>query len=94
MIYVAVQQLYYKGDNKGHVNLSQKKDVDKVVDSFDIEDLGNKEVYCRCWRSKKVGNKILELHAKYALVRKVINPSNFFGIINRFGIIVEIRHTL
>ncbi|XP_064094517.1 CDGSH iron-sulfur domain-containing protein 1-like [Macrobrachium nipponense] len=35
------------------VNLSIRKEDAKVVDSFDIEDLGNKAVFCRCWRSKK-----------------------------------------
>ncbi|XP_071952781.1 CDGSH iron-sulfur domain-containing protein 2 homolog A-like [Antedon mediterranea] len=29
------------------------KDKDKIVDSFDVEDLGNKTCFCRCWRSKK-----------------------------------------
>ncbi|XP_033097089.1 CDGSH iron-sulfur domain-containing protein 2 homolog A-like [Anneissia japonica] len=28
-------------------------DKDKVVHSFDVEDLGNKTCFCRCWRSKK-----------------------------------------
>ncbi|KAG1962268.1 CDGSH iron-sulfur domain-containing protein 1 isoform X2 [Pimephales promelas] len=35
------------------VNLTVKKDSPKVVHSFDMEDIGNKAVYCRCWRSKK-----------------------------------------
>jgi len=35
------------------VNLCHKKDCDKVVDSVDIEDLGDKAVFCRCWKSKK-----------------------------------------
>ncbi|XP_012679841.1 CDGSH iron-sulfur domain-containing protein 1 isoform X1 [Clupea harengus] len=38
---------------KGHVNLTVKKDSSKVVHSFDMEDIGSKAVYCRCWRSKK-----------------------------------------
>ncbi|TRY55867.1 hypothetical protein DNTS_029118 [Danionella cerebrum] len=38
---------------KSKVNLDLKKDNPKVVDAFDIEDLGDKAVYCRCWRSKK-----------------------------------------
>lgn len=39
--------------NKQVVNPTIKKDEPKVVDSLDVEDLGNKSVFCRCWRSKK-----------------------------------------
>ncbi|KAJ6651244.1 hypothetical protein lerEdw1_021158 [Lerista edwardsae] len=35
------------------VNLQIQKDNPKVVHAFDMEDLGDKAVYCRCWRSKK-----------------------------------------
>lgn len=35
------------------INLNIKKDISKVVDNIDVEDLGNKAVFCRCWRSKK-----------------------------------------
>ncbi|XP_063047785.1 CDGSH iron-sulfur domain-containing protein 1 [Engraulis encrasicolus] len=38
---------------KPKVNLELQKDNPKVVHAFDIEDLGDKAVYCRCWRSKK-----------------------------------------
>ncbi|XP_076044277.1 CDGSH iron sulfur domain 2 [Oratosquilla oratoria] len=37
----------------GKVNPSVKKNEPKVVDMVDIEDIGNKAVFCRCWRSKK-----------------------------------------
>ena len=36
------------------MNLSVKKDVNKVVDTVDIEDITEKAVFCRCWRSKNV----------------------------------------
>lgn len=36
------------------VNTSISKDSPKVVHSFDMEDIGSKAVYCRCWKSKKV----------------------------------------
>lgn len=39
---------------KAMVNPSIQKDNPKVVHAFDVEDLGDKAVYCRCWRSKKV----------------------------------------
>ncbi|KAM4732528.1 CDGSH iron-sulfur domain-containing protein 1 [Anableps anableps] len=38
---------------KGHVNTCFSKDSPKVVHSFDMEDIGTKAVYCRCWKSKK-----------------------------------------
>ncbi|XP_038651601.1 CDGSH iron-sulfur domain-containing protein 1-like isoform X2 [Scyliorhinus canicula] len=37
----------------GRVNKVINKDVAQVVDSFDIEDLGDKTAFCRCWRSDK-----------------------------------------
>ncbi|XP_043212639.1 CDGSH iron-sulfur domain-containing protein 1-like isoform X1 [Amphibalanus amphitrite] len=37
----------------GCVNLCHKKECEKVADSVDMEDLGDKAVFCRCWRSKK-----------------------------------------
>ncbi|XP_054166713.1 CDGSH iron-sulfur domain-containing protein 2 homolog [Oppia nitens] len=40
-------------DGKSCVNPTIRKEADKVVDSFDIEDLDKKAVFCRCWRSKK-----------------------------------------
>jgi CDGSH-type Zn-finger protein len=36
-----------------HVNASIKKDCPKVVDTVEIEDLGDKTAFCRCWKSKK-----------------------------------------
>ncbi|XP_032410465.1 CDGSH iron-sulfur domain-containing protein 1 [Xiphophorus hellerii] len=38
---------------KHHVNTCYSKDSPKVVHSFDMEDIGAKAVYCRCWKSKK-----------------------------------------
>lgn len=38
---------------KSPVNPSVKKEVAKVVDCVNIEDLGDKQCYCRCWRSSK-----------------------------------------
>ena len=35
------------------VNHQIKMDCDKVVDSVDMEDLGSKGVFCRCWKSNK-----------------------------------------
>jgi len=44
-----------KKDQPGQkVNLTVKKDSPKVVDTCDIEEIGEKKVFCRCWRSQKV----------------------------------------
>jgi len=39
--------------SKTRVNNSHKLESAKVVDSIDIEDMGDKGVFCRCWKSKK-----------------------------------------
>ena len=52
--YLAYKRLYVKDHrNKSTVNPHIQKDNPKVVHAFDMEDLGDKAVYCRCWRSKK-----------------------------------------
>lgn len=38
----------------GCVNQCIKKNVDKVVDMVEIEDIAEKAVFCRCWKSKNV----------------------------------------
>ncbi|CAH1405823.1 unnamed protein product [Nezara viridula] len=38
---------------KQAINPCIKKEVAKVVDIANIEDLGEKTAYCRCWRSEK-----------------------------------------
>lgn len=38
----------------GKINPSVLKSQEKVVDSVDIEDISEKAVFCRCWRSKNV----------------------------------------
>ena len=38
---------------KAPFNTKQKTDSPKVVDNFDIEDMDQKTVFCRCWQSKK-----------------------------------------
>ncbi|KAG9341802.1 hypothetical protein JZ751_018524 [Albula glossodonta] len=50
-----VYKTFFSKDKKckSKVNLEVQKDNPKVVHAFDIEDLGDKAVYCRCWRSKK-----------------------------------------
>ncbi|XP_065152141.1 CDGSH iron-sulfur domain-containing protein 1 [Paramisgurnus dabryanus] len=52
---VLIYKSFFSKDKcvKPKVNLDLQKDNPKVVHAFDIEDLGDKAVYCRCWRSKK-----------------------------------------
>ncbi|KAL4240960.1 CDGSH iron-sulfur domain-containing protein 2 [Mactra antiquata] len=42
---------YKDGKCEAPVNRKIKKDQAKVADSVDIEDLGDKKVFCRCWKS-------------------------------------------
>ncbi|RXG67389.1 CDGSH iron-sulfur domain-containing protein 2-like protein [Armadillidium vulgare] len=44
---------YVESKKGGHCNLSVRKNESKVVDSIDMEDLGDKASLCRCWRSAK-----------------------------------------
>ena len=43
---------------KPRVNLSVQKEESKVVTVVDIEEMGDKVCYCRCWRSKNVSTGI------------------------------------
>lgn len=52
----------------GQVNTCVCKDSPKVVHSYDMEDIGTKAVYCRCWKSKKVCSSVafvLCLHVRH-----------------------------
>ncbi|KAM6953218.1 CDGSH iron-sulfur domain-containing protein 1 [Aplochiton taeniatus] len=50
--FLVSQYLGRRGCKKALVNASVSKDSSKVVHSFDMEDIGTKAVYCRCWKSK------------------------------------------
>uniref|UniRef100_A0A7M5XE22 Iron-binding zinc finger CDGSH type domain-containing protein n=1 Tax=Clytia hemisphaerica TaxID=252671 RepID=A0A7M5XE22_9CNID len=39
--------------SEGRFNTAHELDKAKVVNSYDIEDLGDKVAFCRCWKSKK-----------------------------------------
>lgn len=43
-----------QANGSGHVNPAIRKDINKVVDFIDIEDITEKVSLCRCWRSKNV----------------------------------------
>ncbi|PAV81074.1 hypothetical protein WR25_24852 [Diploscapter pachys] len=38
---------------KGCCNQSVQLGCDKVVDQVDVEDIGEKKAFCRCWKSSK-----------------------------------------
>ena len=61
------------------VNASIKKDQAKVVDSLDIEDIGDKKVFCRCWRSKTVRFIWVISRSNFAQIYydyRILNTSN------------------
>eukprot|EP00088_Acartia_fossae_P064820 TRINITY_DN79844_c0_g1_i1.p1 TRINITY_DN79844_c0_g1~~TRINITY_DN79844_c0_g1_i1.p1 ORF type:complete len:145 (+),score=40.94 TRINITY_DN79844_c0_g1_i1:28-462(+) len=43
----------FPGMKPNRVNETIQLECEKVVNSYDIEDLGDKAVFCRCWKSKK-----------------------------------------
>uniref|UniRef100_A0A8R1I4K6 ZnF_CDGSH domain-containing protein n=1 Tax=Caenorhabditis japonica TaxID=281687 RepID=A0A8R1I4K6_CAEJA len=43
---------YKLAQRKARCNNLIKLDSKKVADTVDIEDIGEKKVYCRCWKSK------------------------------------------
>ena len=57
------------------------KDQEKVVHSYDMEDLADSVAFCRCWRSKKVENlccqKIIKLINYGIYFEKDTQASNF-----------------
>ena len=55
LVYVTVQAFRPRRPKPDYpVNLKIQKENPKVVNVVDIEELGEKVSYCRCWRSKKV----------------------------------------
>ena len=52
VIYVVVSST--RDPKASFVNKDIQKDKDKVANVIDVEDLGEKTAYCRCWKSKKV----------------------------------------
>ena len=53
----AAAYFYYKAvtvKDSGRVNMSLKKDLECVVSTAFIEDIGDQTSFCRCWRSSKV----------------------------------------
>ena len=52
-VYV-IYQFVKKDKSCEWVNKSIQKDQPKVATPVDIEDLGEKTVFCRCWRTKNV----------------------------------------
>lgn len=57
IFYLTISALFASSPPKpkkdDRVNRKIQKDVDKVVTVAEIEELGDKTCYCRCWKSKK-----------------------------------------
>lgn len=49
-------QTIKKAQENGKVNPCIRKDIPKVVDFIDIEDITEKASLCRCWRTKNVSS--------------------------------------
>lgn len=54
------------------MNPNIKKDVNKVVDTVDIEDITEKAAFCRCWRSKNVS--FLSFYLLCCFAVKILDP--------------------
>lgn len=65
--YLLTRYFSSQSSPKSRVNMSINKDSPKVVHSFDMEDIGNKAVYCRCWRSKKVSETSVDHVSEFML---------------------------
>ena len=46
--------------SEDQINKSIQKSEPKVATAVDVEDLGDKAVFCRCWKSEKVKNHYLQ----------------------------------
>lgn len=55
--YQTIKKAKQAGD--GQINPIIRKDIKKVVDFIDIEDITEKAVLCRCWRSKNVSGEYM-----------------------------------
>lgn len=83
--YLLTRYFSSQSSPKGRVNMSINKDSPKVVHSFDMEDIGNKAVYCRCWRSKKVSESSSVNHViEFTLIGSdsscfLNDPADLFG---------------
>lgn len=54
LMVVPFANLCFKKEKRPRINRKQQMDAPKVATKFDIEDLGDKKVFCRCWKSNRV----------------------------------------
>jgi len=52
-VYMTLRLRGEQAKSKGQVNLKIQKNENKVVHTYDVEDMEPKAVFCRCWRSNK-----------------------------------------
>ncbi len=48
--------MFSKKEKRPRINKTIRREEEKVVDSFNVSAIGDKKVFCRCWKSKKVIN--------------------------------------
>ena len=46
--------MFGKKEKRPRINKTIKLEEEKVVDTVNVTDIGDKKVFCRCWKSKKV----------------------------------------
>ena len=80
-----------KKPDEDWVNKSIQKDKEKVADIIEIEDLGDKTVYCRCWKSKKVRTPLRALHAAQIGKISLTSPIVIINVLIRASLSVETK---
>ena len=63
------------------VNKTQQKEKDKVADVIQIEDLGEKTAFCRCWKSKEVCVLSFPLILRTMLVLGCVEGGNLYMLV-------------
>lgn len=54
VVYLVISAILPKKADADWVNKTEQKEKEKVADIIQIEDLGEKTAFCRCWKSKNV----------------------------------------
>lgn len=63
-VYVTLRLRGSEASSKGQINPKVQKSENKVVHTYDVDDMEAKAVFCRCWRSNKVRFALSSTHAK------------------------------
>lgn len=69
------------------INSLIKKNEEKVVDTVDVEDIGEKKVFCRCWKSAKVSNFVNSTYDYFTLNSSILYNLN--ALLLSFPIVMD-----